>query len=430
MALIEHDQTLDLAEADLHFCSSHGASCGGWWPDQALGQIQSRGIPDEAAFPYASAFEGAAPHCYLVTDRDARAVCITSFGSLADAAARKNHLSAAGPCSAVLHVFNDFFSYGAGIYHHVAGTEAGLHCVEVVGYSESDRCWICKNFWGWGDGGFFRIAYGECGIDTEFPFFFGTGVVLPTHRGWSGWVPLGAPAAGFIDAPAVASRNSAVCNIYVRGGDNALWQKGWFNNAWHDWRRHDRRRAGFGARARLDGLEPRARLHPRRQQSGLAEVVEWLTQIESRWTSRWAIPARFRSNATRQQAAPGRSCRCRPASRMCQLSRARVLGGHPAPQHWRRCACVPPRLASTKWCWRYAVPGKPLPCGRFGSTSEHAERPGTMAAELKSLVDAVHDARIGFGKAVQTIGMIYPVHARIRKSLGEMTRKLSDTASQ
>ncbi len=27
-------------------------------------------------------------------------------------------------------------------------------------------------------------------------------------------------------------------------------------------------------------------------------------------------------------------------------------------------------------------------------------------------------------------GFIYPVHARIRKSLGEMTRKLSDTASQ
>jgi len=25
---------------------------------------------------------------------------------------------------------------------------------------------------------------------------------------------------------------------------------------------------------------------------------------------------------------------------------------------------------------------------------------------------------------------VYPVHARIRKSLGEMTRKLSDTASQ
>src|SRR5262245_27983552 len=33
MASIEKGQLLDLSEADLHFCSSHGASCGGWWPD-------------------------------------------------------------------------------------------------------------------------------------------------------------------------------------------------------------------------------------------------------------------------------------------------------------------------------------------------------------------------------------------------------------
>jgi len=36
-----------------------------------------------------------------------------------------------------------------------------------------------------------------------------------------------------------------------------------------------------------------------------------------------------------------------------------------------------------------------------------------MAAELKSLVDAVHDARIGFGKAVQTIGMIASIVSKI-----------------
>ena len=30
----------------------------------------------------------------------------------------------------------------------------------------------------------------------------------------------------------------------------------------------------------------------------------------------------------------------------------------------------------------------------------------------------------------ERVGGVYSVHARIRKSLGEMTRKLSDTASQ
>nr|MDO8133672.1 DUF4114 domain-containing protein [Candidatus Njordarchaeum guaymaensis] len=33
--------------------------------------------------------------------------------------------------------------------------------------------WICKNSWGrgWGEAGWFRIAYGECGIGTRFCFY-------------------------------------------------------------------------------------------------------------------------------------------------------------------------------------------------------------------------------------------------------------------
>jgi C1A family cysteine protease len=45
---------------------------------------------------------------------------------------------------------------------------AGGHCICVVGYSDTDSCWICKNSWGtgWGESGFFRIRYGDCGIDS------------------------------------------------------------------------------------------------------------------------------------------------------------------------------------------------------------------------------------------------------------------------
>ena len=59
------------------------------------------------------------------------------------------------------------------------------------------------------------------------------------RRGWSGWVALGRPDTGFVGAPSVISRNNFVCNIYARGNDNALWQRAWFNNAWHDWARHN-----------------------------------------------------------------------------------------------------------------------------------------------------------------------------------------------
>jgi len=42
-----------------------------------------------------------------------------------------------------------------------------------VGYDDAAGCWIVKNSWSrsWGDGGFCRIAYDQCGIGSEFPFY-------------------------------------------------------------------------------------------------------------------------------------------------------------------------------------------------------------------------------------------------------------------
>ena len=56
--------------------------------------------------------------------------------------------------------------------------------------------------------------------------------------GWRGWFPLGAPAPGFAGRPATVSRNPQVCNVYVRGKDNALWQLAWYNGRWNGWGRH------------------------------------------------------------------------------------------------------------------------------------------------------------------------------------------------
>jgi hypothetical protein len=55
---------------------------------------------------------------------------------------------------------------------------------------------------------------------------------------WQSWVPQGAPGGGFQGGPAIVSRNTSVCNIYVRGADNALWQRAFFDGSWHDWGRH------------------------------------------------------------------------------------------------------------------------------------------------------------------------------------------------
>ena len=52
---------------------------------------------------------------------------------------------------------------------HVSGAQLGGHCICIVGYSNADNAWIARNSWGpdWGEGGYFRIGFGECGIDFE-----------------------------------------------------------------------------------------------------------------------------------------------------------------------------------------------------------------------------------------------------------------------
>lgn len=232
MASIERNQLLNLSEADLHFCSSHGANCGGWWPADALGQVNQRGIPDEAAFPYPAGLPGSAV-CNTVPDRNQRAVKITNFGAIADVAQRKEHLTNVGPCSAVIQVFNDFFSYSSGVYSHVSGALAGLHCVLVIGYSEADHCWLCKNSWGtqWGDGGFFRIAYGQCGIDTDFPFHWARDVTLPGVI-WSGWESLGGKLTS---RPQAVSWAANRIDVVVRGDDSAVHHKWWDGTSWKGW---------------------------------------------------------------------------------------------------------------------------------------------------------------------------------------------------
>jgi hypothetical protein len=181
MAKIEHSATFpDLSEAELHFCSAHGPTCDGWWPSDALEVLRTRGVVSEAQFPYVSAFSAGAPTCVVVPNRIALATRIGTWSTKYTTADRKWWLHNVGPLCAVFHLYFDFFNYRAGVYSHVSGFEAGYHCAEVIGYSDPDGCWICKNSWGdtWGEGGFFRIAYGQCGIDDASTDTDSTGAPL------------------------------------------------------------------------------------------------------------------------------------------------------------------------------------------------------------------------------------------------------------
>ena len=159
---------VDFSEAHLFYVYGRaaGATCGtGWWPDQAYNAARDHGITFEDYYPYTAGDQNGSA---LNADWPNRVAKISAWQPLTgNAALMKQYLSTYGAISACFDVYQDFFSYGTGVYHHVTGAYAGGHCVTLIGYSDTDSCWIAKNQWGtgWGDGGFFKIAYGECRIE-------------------------------------------------------------------------------------------------------------------------------------------------------------------------------------------------------------------------------------------------------------------------
>lgn len=174
---------VDLSEAHLFYChgASQGRNCGnGWWVDPALEMIKTLGVVDDACYPYTPGDQV----CGVCADWQTRVTKISGWRKLTTVADMKTWLSTNGPLAACFKVYEDFFAYRSGVYRNVSGAAVGGHCVCVVGYSDTEKCWICKNSWGktWGDNGFFRIGYGECGIDYSM-----WGVEIPALPG-SDWL--------------------------------------------------------------------------------------------------------------------------------------------------------------------------------------------------------------------------------------------------
>jgi len=171
MRFQRNDATLavDLSEAHLFYCHGRavGRNCGnGWLPAPALDSCRDVGVVDDACYPYTAVDQNCTGRC---ADWANRVTKISGYVALTNnRAGIKEHISTKGPVGACFIVYDDFFAYRSGVYKHVSGGEAGGHCVSIVGYNDAQNAWICKNSWGasWGDGGYFRIAYGDSLIDS------------------------------------------------------------------------------------------------------------------------------------------------------------------------------------------------------------------------------------------------------------------------
>jgi len=159
---------VDLSEAQLFFCygpKTGAGKCpaGGWQPDPAYASMKT-GVVDAQCFPYTPNNQP----CNLCGDWQNRLTRISGWSKPASITEMKNLLSTTGPLTACFTVYEDFMHYQGGVYRHVAGGVVGGHCICIVGYDDTQSCWIAKNSWAenWGERGFFRIAYGQCGIDN------------------------------------------------------------------------------------------------------------------------------------------------------------------------------------------------------------------------------------------------------------------------
>jgi hypothetical protein len=150
----------DLSENHLYF-NAGGTIEKGWVNlNDAAKYLVQYGVPDEGCFPD--------PHrpmdypYYSLPGWENRTVKISEWGWIdSNITTMKQALIDHGPLVICIHFSKDFFFYFGGIYKPRFGGHGGGHVVAIVGYDDSQSCWIVKNSWGtqWGEDGWFRMAY-------------------------------------------------------------------------------------------------------------------------------------------------------------------------------------------------------------------------------------------------------------------------------
>jgi C1A family cysteine protease len=164
--------TLNLSEQLLVSCGNAG-NCGGGYIGSASNYIRDLGLPAETCYPYTAANGTCASACADWTDNSYR---IPGWHYVATGTPTvevlRNALITYGPLVTTFSVYSDFYYYRSGIYTYTSGNIVGGHAVLLVGYDDAAQCFIVKNSWGtgWGEAGFFRIAYSQINNLVHFGY--------------------------------------------------------------------------------------------------------------------------------------------------------------------------------------------------------------------------------------------------------------------
>ncbi len=165
---------------DVVSCSEYAQGCEGGFPYLIAGKYgEDFGVIEESCYPYLGHDSSCQPKetgClrYYTTDY----YYVGGFYGACNELEMLLEVFKNGPVAVGFEVYNDFFNYKGGIYHHTGiedrfnPWEVTNHAVLVVGYGEENGVafWTVKNSWGadWGEEGYFRIRRGndECGMES------------------------------------------------------------------------------------------------------------------------------------------------------------------------------------------------------------------------------------------------------------------------
>jgi C1A family cysteine protease len=170
----EPDSQIDLSEQFILSCGELDCWSGGT-VEYVYDFARTMGIPTEACFPYRA--DDSIPCDSACANWQDEAVTIPGYGYITWDKAKIENLKSAvfrRPVAASLNVYQDFLYYKEGVYEHVWGDFLYGHAVVITGWNDDEQSWICKNSFGtsWGDGGYFRIKWGECEIGTYCPYIW------------------------------------------------------------------------------------------------------------------------------------------------------------------------------------------------------------------------------------------------------------------
>ena len=156
---------IDLSEQDVISCSTGDGSCSDGLESDALAHMKNTGIVKESCFAYTATNNSCLNKC---SNWQNEILKVQNYNLIsASAGSIKQAVNDYGSVTVYMAVYEDFNDYSVGVYSWAYGDYLGLHSISIVGYNDAGQYWICKNSWGtgWGESGYFKIAYSENVLD-------------------------------------------------------------------------------------------------------------------------------------------------------------------------------------------------------------------------------------------------------------------------